>query len=151
MFRSQKVQYNSPNMMYILKKFPGVIRPGTMLLICSTQLAAVFAACAHLPDLSLAVTDRGRPIRLLEFALLSPTEPIRGRYQSGCRWHVSAAPQRRPLPMRGPAPVWCLDWRRCPPLRREKDAHRLLFFPTLLNLMIRRYVPRWNSLSDYCL
>ena len=58
--------------MYILKRFPGVIRPGTLLLICFTQLAAVFAACAHLPDLSLTLTDRGRPIRLLQFARLSP-------------------------------------------------------------------------------
>ena len=35
-----------------------------------------------------------------------PTEPIRGRYQSGRRWHVPVAPRRRPLPKRWPSPVW---------------------------------------------
>ena len=98
-----------------------------------------------------SVPDCGRPVRLPQFARLSPTDQIRGRYESGRHWHIPVAPRRRPFPTREPAPVWCLYWRRRPPLRREKDAHHLLFFPTLLYLMTPRHVPRWNSLSDYYL
>ena len=90
----------------------------------------------------MCVTDRGRPVRLPQFARLSPTEPIRGRYQSGRRWHILVAPRRWPLPTRGPAPVWCLYRRRRPPLRsEEKDDRAPLLFPTLLHLMTPRYVP----------
>ena len=82
------------------------------------------------------VTDRGRPVRLPQFARLSPNEPIRGRYQSGRRRHIPVVPRRRTLPTRGPAPVWCLYRRRRPPLRsEERDAHHPLLFPTLLHLM----------------
>ena len=42
------------------------------------------------------IYDRGRPVRMPQFARLSPTEPIRGRYQSGRRWHIPVAPRRRP-------------------------------------------------------
>ena len=41
--------------------------------------------------LYIYVTDCGRPVRLPQFAWLSPTEPIRGRYQSGRRWHIPVA------------------------------------------------------------
>ena len=58
-----------------------------------------------------SVTDRGRPVRFPQFARLSNTEPIRSCNQPGRRWHIPVVPRRRPLPTRGPAPVWCLYWR----------------------------------------
>ena len=83
-------------------------------------------ACVYV---CVCVIDRGSSVRLPH---LSCWAPLNGRYQFGHRWHVPVAPQQRPLPTRGPVTVWCLDrWRR-PPLRREKDAHHLLFFPTQL-------------------
>ena len=72
-----------------------------------------------------------RPRSPSPIASVCPPEPHRAdsrSYQSGRRWPIPVAPQRRPLPVRGPISVWCLDGRRRQPLRREeKDAQHLLF------------------------
>ena len=104
-----------------------------------------FATCKFINDI---VTDRARPVRLPQFARLRPTEPIRGRYQSGRRWHIPVAPQRRPLPTRGPARSGaCIGGGD----HHFGETSPLLFLTTLLHLMTPPYVLRWNSLSDYCL
>ena len=112
--------------------------------VCELSVQNSFLDTAlYLWQIQSTVADRGRPVPLLQFAQLSLTESNHGRYQFGRRWYIRAALQQRPLPTRGPAPVWCLDRRRRPPLRREeKDAHHLIFFPTLLHLTMHRYVPR---------
>ena len=106
-----------------------------------TILIDIFAFFSYMLcfcDFSVNVTDRGRPVRLPQFARLSPTEPIRGCYQSGRRRHIPVVPRRRPLPTRGPAPVWCLHRRRRPPLRsEERDAHHPLLFPSLDDAAVR--------------